>query len=630
MALRLKVFLILLIIVILSSFTNYIILNKTVFPGFLTLEQDEANKDIVRVVEAIQREIHHLDSLLHDWSAWNDTYDFIQDRNSSYIDDNLPLSSFTDNELNIIYLLDNKGNLIWGEIRDLESEELIQLSEFTTEALTPTHPLLSYKTDIGDLGDVKVSGIYLTSQGPLIISSRPILTSENKGPVMGTVIMGRFINENLVKILQEQTRVNFQIWISNNKSIPLRDRNSFAKISKDAPFPIEERDHKLLQIYTTYPDIGGNPALLIKADIPRHISSKGRAITNYANISILIVGLIVLVILSLSIQKMVLGPIGKLTRHVFNVGKSDDLSQQISIKSRDEIGKLGKKFNMMVEKLADARNRLLEQSYHSGLAEISSGILHNIRNILTPLNGYIRVIQKKFNNVQVENIKKAIEELQTSNPGSDREQSLNRYLQLANGQFLSMLEETEDQLGKMSNQSSEIENILSEYDKYSHAKRAIEALEFAEVLTEAHNLIPQDLKDSVSLEIDPSATKLPKILAERVVLTHVITNLISNAVESILKADKHPGKIRVEGSVEKEDDKKWIHAKFIDNGIGIDKKTLERIFERGFSTKKAKQEGFGLHWCGNAMMSMYGRLYAESDGSGKGACFHIVLPVPAQ
>jgi two-component system, NtrC family, sensor kinase len=630
LALRLKVFLILLIIVILSSFTNYIILNKTVFPGFLTLEHDEANKDIVRVLEAIQREVHHLDSLLHDWSAWNDTYDFIQDRNSSYIDDNLVVSSFTDNELNIIYLLDNKGNLIWGEIRDLESEELIQISEFSDEVLTATHPLLSYKTNAEDLGEVKVSGIYLTSQGPLIISSRPILTSENKGPVKGTLIMGRFINEGFVKILQTQTRVNCRIWVSNNKSIPLRDRNSFAKISKDAPFPIEERDHKLLQIYTTYPDISGNPALLIKADIPRHISSKGRAITNYANISILIVGLIVLVILSLSIQKMVLGPIGKLTRHVFNVGKSDDLSQQISMKSRDEIGKLGKEFNMMVEKLADARNRLLEQSYHSGLAEISSGILHNIRNILTPLNGYISVIQKKFNNVQVENIKKAIEELQTSNPGSDREQSLNRYLQLANGQFLSLLEETEDQLGKMSNQSSEIENILSEYDKYSHAKRAIEALELAEVLTEAHNLIPQDLKDSVSLEIDPSVTQLPEILAERVVLTHVITNLISNAVESILKTDKRPGKIRVEGIVEKEDDKKWVHAKFIDNGIGIDKKTMERIFERGFSTKKTKQEGFGLHWCGNAMTSMNSRLYAESDGSGKGACFHIVFPVPAQ
>jgi sensor domain CHASE-containing protein len=247
MTLRLKVIFILLIIVILSSFSNYIILNKTVLPGFVTLEKDEANNDIIRVVEAIQREVHHLESLVHDWSAWNDTYDFIQNRNSDYIDDNLVLSSFTDNELNIIYLLDNQGKLIWGEIRDLESEELIRLSEFSDDALTTTHPLLSYKTD-GNLGEVKVSGIYLTGQGPLIISARPILTSENKGPVKGTVIMGRFISEDFVKLLQEQTRVNVQIWDSNNKSIPLRDRNSFAKISKDSPFPIEERDHQLLQI----------------------------------------------------------------------------------------------------------------------------------------------------------------------------------------------------------------------------------------------------------------------------------------------------------------------------------------------------------------------------------------------
>jgi signal transduction histidine kinase len=325
---------------------------------------------------------------------------------------------------------------------------------------------------------------------------------------------------------------------------------------------------------------------------------------------------------------MVLGPIAKLTRHVFNVGKSDDLSQRVSMKSKDEIGKLGKEFNTMVEKLADARNRLLEQSYHSGLAEISSGILHNIRNILTPLNGHIDVILKEFKNVEVENVKKAIEELQISNLDNERERSLNRYLQLANDRFLTLLEETKDLLGKISNQSSKIENILSEYDKYSHSKRAIEPLEFSEVLTQAYTLVPQDLKDSFSLNIDPSTGQLPKIMAERVVLTHIITNLMSNAAESVLKTDNLPGKIKVEGMVEKENDKTWVHVKFIDDGMGIDKKTMERIFERGFSTKRTKKEGFGLHWCGNAMMSMNGRLYAESDGKEKGSCFHIVLPVP--
>jgi len=166
-----------LFIVVCYSSANYVILSKTVFPGFVMLEHDEAKKDIIRSVEAIQRETHHLDALCHDWAAWNDTYDFIQDRNSDYINSNLVLTSFTDNELNIIYLLDNKGKLVWGEIRDLKSEELIHLPEFSAAALTQTHPLLSYKTNEGGLEKISIEGIYLTSHGPLIVSSRPIITS---------------------------------------------------------------------------------------------------------------------------------------------------------------------------------------------------------------------------------------------------------------------------------------------------------------------------------------------------------------------------------------------------------------------------------------------------------------------
>jgi sensor histidine kinase regulating citrate/malate metabolism len=67
-----------------------------------------------------------------------------------------------------------------------------------------------------------------------------------------------------------------------------------------------------------------------------------------------------------------------------------------------------------------------------------------------------------------------------------------------------------------------------------------------------------------------------------------------------------------------------------DDGAGIDKANLTNVFERGFSTKRDKTGGLGLHWSANSVAAMAGRMYAESDGPGKGARIHVLLPTATQ
>lgn len=63
-----------------------------------------------------------------------------------------------------------------------------------------------------------------------------------------------------------------------------------------------------------------------------------------------------------------------------------------------------------------------------------------------------------------------------------------------------------------------------------------------------------------------------------------------------------------------------------DNGVGIARENLTRIFQLGFTTKP-NGHGFGLHSGANAAREMGGRLNANSEGLGKGAEFTLELPV---
>ena len=69
-----------------------------------------------------------------------------------------------------------------------------------------------------------------------------------------------------------------------------------------------------------------------------------------------------------------------------------------------------------------------------------------------------------------------------------------------------------------------------------------------------------------------------------------------------------------------------IHCR--DDGVGIPAENLTRIFESGFSTKSREtNQGIGLHWCANAVNALGGRIWAESDGDGHGASFHVEVPL---
>jgi len=124
------------IIILCCIFFSYLILNYGVqhfiiYPSFQKLETEEGEKNANRCVEAIEREIHHLNVLTHDWSAWDDTVEFVHDLNEEYIETNLVDSTFLYAHLNMICFYDLKGNLLWrNRIYNAFTAQFQEFSQF--------------------------------------------------------------------------------------------------------------------------------------------------------------------------------------------------------------------------------------------------------------------------------------------------------------------------------------------------------------------------------------------------------------------------------------------------------------------------------------------------------------------
>jgi PAS domain S-box-containing protein len=371
MTLKSKITLILLCFFMLYGLVNFGIQRFIIFPSFLSLEREEAIKNVKRSAEAIQGEIHHLDILCHDWAAWDDTYEFIKSRSDNYFKSNLSLTSFTGSKINTIYFVDAKGKIIWGESHELETGKIIHLTEFPEDSFPPDHPLISYESENKPLADIKVTGIYMTEKGPMLISSRPILTSNIEGPVRGSVIFGRFLNEKIIKTLVNQTKVNFQIFPVMHGSLPEPVKDISDRITDESRYLVEVSNHDNVDSYTTLTDIKGDPAFLIKSKTSREISKQGHAAILYAVYSMMAAGMVVLIFMLLLLHFSVLSPINDFTNRIISIGKTCDLSASVSIQRRDEIGVLAIEFDRMLEQLQKFRAEL-ELKVEERTAELTS------------------------------------------------------------------------------------------------------------------------------------------------------------------------------------------------------------------------------------------------------------------
>jgi sensor domain CHASE-containing protein len=82
--------------------------------NFLDLEQTYTLQNTERVQEAILTEQTYLDSKIQDWSSWDDTYNFIEDRDQQYIISNIQNMTFIGLKINTIILVNETGSVVYA------------------------------------------------------------------------------------------------------------------------------------------------------------------------------------------------------------------------------------------------------------------------------------------------------------------------------------------------------------------------------------------------------------------------------------------------------------------------------------------------------------------------------------
>ena len=327
-------------------------------------------------------------------------------------------------------------------------------------------------------------------------------------------------------------------------------------------------------------------------------------------------------------------PLRDLRDSVEAVGRGD-LTRRVTFKYQDECGELAEGYNRMAENLKRSKEQLehahaelVESSRLAGMAEIASGVLHNVRNVLTSINIASSLVGERLKNSKTANLGKVVglfrehdadlAEFLTQDP---KGKQATGYLAALSEHLIQEQEQLIKELTQIQGGTKHIEEILHAQQSYAKLSGTVETLKVAELVSDA---LKMAVTGRSGLEIIKQVPEDLTVTVEKHKALQILVNLIRNAKQACDATTADVKKLAIRASNGGE----LVHIAVTDNGVGIDPQNIQRIFTHGFTTKK-DGHGFGLHSSAAAARQLGGALHVSSEGLGKGATFTFDLPTKA-
>ncbi len=578
-----------------------------IMPSFAELERADAHTAMRRVSYALDLTLDRLALSAIDWGNWADTYQFASDHNAGYVRANITDVTLRQLNANVLMMVDASGKVLLSQDRDLVTDEPLGVDLAGLQSLPATFP---WKPD--QLHAAR--GLVRTNRGLMMLVAGPILEGDGKGSARGMVILGRLLPGVPMESIAAQAQSKVAIVPPGAKS-------------QDETVTVED---EVTRVVRTYDDIYGKPLLALSVDVPREVSMRGKTAVKVALACLIAAAVLVLILLAVVLNRVILNPLALMTRHAVEVGQGTDLTTHLDLHRADEMGVLAREFDNMVDRVAESRTQLVDQSFQAGFAELAKGVLHNLGNAMTPIGVRLANLGERLRDAPAEDADLAVLELAGGDADGQRRADLQEFLRLACKELSLTVRNAREDVAVMSRQATVIQTVLSEQLRSARNEHVIEPVRLTELVAQSLEIVPDACRQRLTIDTDETLRGLGVVRVARTVLRLILQNLIINAADAVRDAGKDKGRLRLSAQIEIDAQGQQLHLQCKDDGVGIAPQNLQRVFEKGFSTKSPEtNHGIGLHWCANAINALGGRIWAASEGPGRGASMHVIVPLAA-
>jgi sensor domain CHASE-containing protein len=645
---------------------SYLTAEHFLLNSFLRLENVQINTNIVRVKKALDQIIYALSTFTVDWSHWNDAYDYIEGKNPQFVPNNMDIIAFANSNINLMMYLNKKGDILFGLGVDLEHKKQVAFPAGLDKYIYPGS-ILEHEVDFTH----SKKGLISLPSGMMLIAASGTSYTDLSKPINGTFIAGRFFSSKLLQKLSDATSLTLTLYFPKD----IESDKKIKEIYEDALHNINHNNillyKKYAKSYTVLFDIYNQPIGMIGITIPRDIYSIGVAAIHFYLGIFFISGILLAGILWFLLRSLVLNRLEYLNQKIKEINSKKDYTKHIEIKENDEISSVSKQFNNLMDTINESHEELQKQvkkitlsekklestnqklmseinerrqieqknevlhkklilaARQAGMADIASGVLHNVGNILNNVTTSVGVAKELADSSGAKKLNDLNQLLeQHKNDMTDfltKDQNGTKILDYFNLLAKSIVENNKmmtEEIYDLDQYIGHIKDVIVMQQSLTSIIGMTEQLKLSDVIEDALTL-NKSINENKNIKIICDFQFKENVMLDRVKLLHVMVNLIKNAIESLMESARADKRIIIRVL---QKDENYFTIEVIDNGLGILATHLNSIFNYGFTTKKSGN-GIGLHTSASFIQEMGGHMYAKSEGLNQGASFIVELPI---
>jgi len=269
------------------------------------------------------------------------------------------------------------------------------------------------------------------------------------------------------------------------------------------------------------------------------------------------------------------------------------------------------------EQSTELNNRLLQSEKLAALGQLSAGVAHEINNPIGYVSSNISSLNKYF--LKLEDLINLYDEYFKKSYEIDETQDLNDFKKSINYEFIK--EDTKFLLNETLEGISKVKDIITDLKNFarSDSTENWQKVDLLKNLKSTLNIVNNEIRYNADVEIE--IPNLPEIECLPTQLNQVFLNLIVNAAQAVKPNVR--GLIKISARELNES----VMITFSDNGQGIDKANILKIFNPFYTTKEVgKGTGLGLSVSHGIIQKHNGKIEVESK-IGEGTVFTLTLPI---
>jgi two-component system NtrC family sensor kinase len=315
--------------------------------------------------------------------------------------------------------------------------------------------------------------------------------------------------------------------------------------------------------------------------------------------------------------------VSRAVRHFRVVSENERLAETL----RETNEALERRVEERTQKLKDAQNQLVEAARRAGMAEIAAFVLHNVGNVLNHLTVSAARIDELTAASRISQLERAASLLEENQErlaayllDDPRGKQLPGYLRLTAAALRDQQAALHQESEVIARGLGHVRSIVATQGRYAGCSVLPELVSPRDLVEDALRMNAEGLETG-GVEVVRQLEDLPAAMLDRHKVVQILLNLVSNA-QHALTARPDGRRLTMQMSLEGPRRVLYVVA---DNGRGIARDDLTRIFENGYTTR-GRGHGMGLHGSANLAAEMRGSLTADSPGRGQGASFSLRIP----